>query len=286
MCVVQHSRLVGLLSFFVLACLVVQPMAMAAGKKKGGKGKKPIKISTSGLKEDVGRAQAGLAHAVDRGVAAQSRLGYSYSRAQNARSAVEGARMDAENATEELKRIETEIVRAQDLDSKYADALKDWKEAERRYHEIRAGLYKSPEYLAKYRAAASSSNRAALLPKIRKEAEENNPDYKKAAMQMTIQKQTYEQVRMALFQEDADWVAASKAALEARRRQAQAQEHYKSAMVSKGITASNLSKATRDAVGAQMAIKKGQSAIKSVEAYNKKVDQQRKKSNQSSRRRR
>ncbi len=285
MCVVHNSRLVGLLSFFVLACLVVQPMAMAAGKKKGGKGKKPIKLSTAGLKEDVGRAQAGLAHAVDRGIAAQSRLGHSYSRAQNARSAVEGARMDAEDATEELKRIATEIVRAQDLDSKYADALKAWKEAEQRYQEIRAGLYKSPEYLAKYRAAASSSNRATLLPKIRKEAE-NNPEYKKAAMQMTIQKQIYEQVRMALFNEDADWVAASKAALEARRRQAQAREHYKSAMVSKGITASNLSKATRDAAGAQMAIKKGQSAIKAVEAYNKKADQQRKKSSQSSRRRR
>lgn len=283
---IQRSRLVVLLTLFAAVCLIAQSSAVAAGKKKGGgKGKKPMKLSTSGLKEDVARAQAGLAHAVDRGVAAQSRLGSNQARAQHAHSVMEGAKMDAENATEELKRIETQIVRSQGDDSKYAEALNDWKEAERKYQEIRAGLYKSPDYLAKYRTAMSSPNRATLLPKVRKEAEDN-PEYKKAAMQMTIQKQMYEQVRMTLFQADADWVAASKAALEARRRQAEAAEHFKSAMVSKGITASNLSKATRDAAAAQMAIKKGADAIKTVEAYNKKVDQHRQRSNYNNRRRR
>ena len=158
-------------------------------------------------------------------------------------------------------------------------------EAEKNYHEIRARVYKTPDYLAKYREAAGLSDRATRLAEVRKEAEEKDPDFAKAAMQMTIKRQAYEQLRMELFQQNPDWVALSKAALEARRRQAEAQEHFQSAMVSKGITASNLSKATRDAAAAQQAIAKGSAAIKTVEAHNKKADQGRKHSDSRSRRR-
>ena len=57
-------------------------------------------------------------------------------------------------------------------------------------------------------------------------------------------------------------------------------------MVSKGITSANLSKAIRDSAAAQTAISKGQAAIKTVEAHNKKVAEQQRRRNQSSRRRR
>ncbi len=276
-----------LLSFALAAgCLMAHPCLADAKKKgKGGGGKKPIKLSTAGLKQDVQRAQAGLAHATQRGVAAQGRLAASQARAMTVRSALEAARADVEEANRQLRQIEAEIVRDQGPDSEYAEALTDLRKAEKNYQEVRARVYQTPEYLAKYREAASSPRRAELLPKIRKEAEAKDPDYARAAMQMDIRRQNYEQLRMRLFQQDPDWVAASKAGVEARRRQAEAQEHFKSAMVSKGISASNLSKAARDSAAAQQAIKKGADAIKAVEAYNKKVDQVRQRSNSRSRRR-
>jgi chromosome segregation ATPase len=282
----SRSPIAALICGLALTYVIALPSAEARGKKKGGKrGPKPIKLSTEGLKEDVARAQAGLAHATDRGVAAQSRLGASHARAQNARQALEAARLDAEEATEQLKRIEARVVDSQGPDSKYADLLKDFTEAEQHYQKIRERVYESPEYLAKYREAASSSKRASLLPKIRKEAEEKEPEYRKAATQLVVKRTMYEQHRSTLLQQNPDWLAASKAALQARRRQAEAQEHYKSAMVSKGITASNLSKAARDATAAHRAIEKGRDAIKQVEAYNKKVDTVRKRQSSSRRRR-
>jgi hypothetical protein len=269
-------------------CILACPTLADAQKKKGnrGGGRKPVKLSTAGLKQDVQQAQAGLAHAHQRGVAAQSRLGASQARAMTVRSALEAARADAEAASQQMRQIEAEIIRSQDDDSKYAEALADLKEAEKHYQEVRARVYKTPAYLAKYREAASSSQRATLLPKIRKEAEQSDPDYSRAALMMTIRRQNYEQLRMQLFQEDPDWVAASKAGIEARHRQAEAQEHFKSAMMSKGITAGNLSKATRDAAAAHHAINKGTAAIKAVEAYNRKVDQSRQRSNSRSQSRR
>lgn len=276
-----------LLSFALAAGFLMAHPSFADAKKKGkgGQGKKPIKLSTSGLKQDVQQAQAGLAHATQRGVAAQGRLAASQARATTVRGALEAARADVEEANRQLRAIEAEIVRSQGPDSEYAEALSDLQEAEKNYQEVRARVYQTPEYLAKYREAASSPRRAELLPKIRKEAEQKDPDYGRSALQMDIRRQNYEQLRMRLFQQDPDWVAASKAGVEARRRQAEAQEHFKSAMVSKGISASNLSKATRDAAAAQEAIKKGTAAIKAVEGYNKKVDQVRSRSNPRSRRR-
>jgi hypothetical protein len=277
--------LVALLA--VVASLLTPCPSVAEAKKKGGKGggQKPVKLSTSGLKANVQQAQAGLADAMQRGVAAQSRLAASQSRAMTVRGALEAARMDAEEATRQLRQIEADIVRSQEPDSRYADALKDFEEAEKHYHEVRAHVYETPEYLAKYREAASSPDRATRLPAIRKEAELKDPEYSRAAMQMAIKSQAYERLRMELFQANPDWVATSKAAVEARRRQAEAQEHFQSATVSKGITASNLSKASRDAAAAQQAIAKGSNAIKAVEAYNKKVDQAGKRSHSSSRHR-
>ena len=97
---------------------------------------------------------------------------------------------------------------------------------------------------------------------------------------------SYDQARSALFQTDPEYAAASKAALEAKKRQAEAQEYFKGAMVSKGITAANLSKAARDSAAAQTAINKTQAAIKTVEAHNKKMQEQQRRRNSSSNRRR
>lgn len=271
-----------LLSWSLLACLVFCPAAADAAKKKGGRGGKSApKISTQGLKEDVARAQAGLAHANQRGVAAQSRLGASQARAMAAYNAVEAAKAEAESAAQRLRQIEAQLTTSQGADSGYAEALKDLREAEKWQAEVRARVYNSADYQAKYREALRSPNKATLLPKVRREAEKADPEFAQSAIRLEVMKTRYDQARTALFQNDPEYVAASKAAMEAKKRQAEAQEHFKGAMVSKGITSANLSKAIRDTAAAQEAISKGQAAIETVEAHNKKVAEQQRRRNQS-----
>jgi hypothetical protein len=278
--------LIYLVSWSLLACLAFQPAVADAAKKKGGKGKKGgMKISTQGLKEDVARAQAIQAHANQRGVAAQSRLGASQARAMSAHGAVQAAKAEAESAAQRLRQIEAQLTSSQGPDSDYADALKDLREAEKWQAEVRGRVYKSADYQAKYREALRSPNKATLLPKIRREAEASDPEFHQAALRLQVMKTRYEQARSALFQNDPEYVAASKAALAAKKRQAEAQEHFKAAMVSKGITSANLSKAARDSAAAREAIIKGQAAIKTVEAHNKKVQEQQRRSSSHRRRR-
>jgi hypothetical protein len=282
------SRLpfVSLLAGALLMGYAFHPAAVDAAKKKGGKGRKGgVKISSQGLKEDVARAQAGLAHANQRGVAAQSRLGASQARAMAAYNAVEAAKAEAEEAGQRLRQIEAQLTTSQGPDSDYAAALKDLREAEKWQAEVRARVYNSAEYQAKYREAMRSPNKATLLPKIRREAEKADPEFAQSAVRLQVMKTRYEQARTALFQNDPEYVAASKTAMEAKKRQAEAQKHFKAAMVSKGITSANLSKAARDSAAAQAAIAKGQAAIKAVEAHNKKVEQQRRNSQHYRRRR-
>jgi hypothetical protein len=270
----------------MLACLALYPADAVAAKKKGGRGKSAPKISTQGLKEDVARAQAGLAHANQRGVAAQSRLGASHARAMTAYNVVEAAKSEAESAAQRLRQIEAQLTTSQGPDSEYAAALKDLREAEKWQAEVRARVYESATYQAKYREALRSPNKATLLPKVRREAEKADPDFDRAAIRLQVMKTRYEQARTALFKNDPEYVAASKTAMEAKKRQAEAQEHFKAAMVSKGITSANLSKAIRDSAAAHEAISKGQAAIKTVEAHNKKVQEQQRRRNQSYHRRR
>jgi len=115
-----------------------------------------------------------------RGTAAQGRLQASRARIQNAAAAVEAAKQDAAAATALLRRLEAEIEAAQGPDSEFAKAHMDLKDAQKAYDAARARVYKSPEYLAKYKRALGSPDKAKLLPQVRREAEGSDPEYEKA----------------------------------------------------------------------------------------------------------
>jgi len=235
---------------------------------------KPQKRNTAGMKAMVAASKRALADAQARAASAQMRMQDFNGKIQASNTALQNARSAAANATSRLKDIQEEIEAKQSADSDFAKATAAYRKAEQEFQIARKRVYESPSYKAKYRAAMGSASRATLLPKVKKEAEEKDTEYQQAKLLLEKTRHDYEGLRMKLYGANSDWVATAKQARETRKHEAEAYKRLKASLVSRGIASTNLSKANREGALAAATIKKGEAAIKSADAYNKRVEEE------------
>ncbi len=184
------------------------------------------------------------------------------------KTAIGAAEEEVKKAVQALKDLEKKIEDAEPSGSTFTKARAALEGAEKAYREAQDRVLKSPEYKAKYNQLVQSQSESPAL--LRKQALDDDEGVAKAKGELEAFKGPHSKARAELLEKHPEWVKASQAVREAKKRLAEAVNKVGGEVLHKRTASRDLKKAAAAQATARAAAKQDEANLKKKAAEKKK----------------
>lgn len=218
----------------------------------------------SSIQKQVAAAQKVLAAAESKASMSQSELSRAVAELNNIRDDVDSSQLDAREAAEILRELESEILSEQPKDSEWAQAQVALAEARDALHDVIHRLVQLPPDDGT--GAGASERHFAKLSSAGRERLESDPDYRRVHEAFQKVSREVTQLRDKVLAADSEWVSARQDLADAAKAARESNQQAKSAALSALGDSRDLRKSQDVAAMARSIIAQGEARLRQLGA--------------------